>query len=311
MVLKFLDFNSGLIVQLFFYFSLVAAIFLILFPLYGLWLGVHPVKVLTNLTPSNFGWEFEEVNLKISDGIELSGWFIPASAKNTKVKSTNDKVIIMLHGYGADKANLLSFSEFLHDDFNLFYFDMRYFGKSQGNITTFGRDEQKDLEGAISFVKNRGFAKIGLMGFSFGGAVAILGAKNQNVSAVVTDSAYASLDLMGYSYYQNFYFLKYPLTFLTKAWGRIIFGIDADEISPEKTAKDLKIPVFLIHSKADQTIPFENALRLQSALKNNENAEFFFIENEVHGSLSGEIEREYEVRVLEFFNDNFEKLDTR
>lgn len=284
--------------QLFLYLILIVVFFLILFPLYGLWLGVHPAKVLTNLTPANFEWEFEEVILKTSDGVELSAWFVPAS-KNS------DKVIVMLHGYGADMANLLSFAQFLHDDFNLFFFDMRYFGKSQGNMTTLGRDEQKDLDAAIAYVKNKGFAKIGLMGFSFGGAVAILGAsKNQDVSAVVTDSAYASLDLMGHVYWQNLFFLKYPLTFLTKVWGKIIFGIDAGKISPEKAAKDLTIPILLIHSKSDQTIPFENALRLQSALGENKSAEFFFIENKVHGYLPGEVESEYQAKVTAFFKKN-------
>lgn len=281
--------------QLFLYFAIFAMIFFVFFPLYGLWLGLHPAKVLTDIDPSNFGWKFEEVMLKTNDGIDISGWLVQATSKS-------DKVIIMLHGYGADKANLLSFAEFLHDDFNLFFIDFRYFGKSRGAMTTLGRDEQKDLDAAISYVKDKGFTKIGLMGFSFGGAVAILGAKNQDVSAVVTDSAYASLDLMGHVYYQNLYFLKYPLTFLTKVWGKIIFGIDADKISPEKAAKELTIPILLIHSKSDQTIPFENALRLQKVLGSNPKAEYLFFDEGTHGALSFKMEEEYQKRVKAFFN---------
>lgn len=272
--------------------------FLILFSLYGFWVATHPPRYITNLTPNDLGWEFEDMQVTTRDGIKLAAWFVPSINKS-------DTVIILLHGYPADKANLLHWSEFLHKDFNLFFLDFRYFGDSQGSLTTIGYREQDDLKAAIDYLDRRGFSNIVAMGFSLGGAVAILTApKDNRIKAVVTDSAFANIDLMGHEFYQNLFVLKYPLTFLTKLWTQVFLGINANEIAPEKAAVNLTIPILLVHAKKDQTIPFENALKIQRALAKNPQAEFFFPEEGIHGALPVNQRKEYEKKVLEFFKQN-------
>ncbi len=273
--------------------------FLVLFSLYGFWVAIHPPRYITNLIPKDLGWKFEEITLTTSDGLKLASWFIPA-------RNQSDKVIILLHGYPADKANLLHYSEFLHTDFNLFFLDFRYFGDSEGSMTTIGDKEQQDLKAAIDYLEDKGFSKIGAMGFSLGGAVAILTAsKDDRLNAIVSDSAFANIDLMAHEFYKPLFVLKYPLTLLTKLWAQIFLGINPADISPEKAAQNLKIPVLLIHSKKDQTISFENALRIQKGLKSSPKAEFFFLEEGVHGGLPANLQAEYERRVIEFFKKSF------
>lgn len=275
-------------------------VFLLAFSFYGFWMATHPPKFITNLTPKDLEWGYEDIALATEDGVKLSAWFVPSEQKT-------DKVIILLHGYPADKANLLQWSSFLHQDFNLFFLDFRYFGESEGSETTIGFKEQKDLQAAISYLKDRGFKNIGAMGFSLGGAVAILTASNPSANglkAIVSDSAFASIDLMGYQFYKNLFILKYPLTELTKIWARLLLNINPQELASEKAAQNLEIPILLIHSKKDQTIPFENALRIQRALQENPKAEPFFLEEGVHGSLPSHLQVEYEKRVIEFFKQN-------
>ena len=274
--------------------------FIILLSLYGFWVATHPSKYITNLTPKDLGWEYKDVTLTTSDKVKLSAWFVPAVNKS-------DQVIILLHGYPADKADLLHWSRFLHNDFNLFFFDFRYFGNSEGSLTTIGFREQKDLQSAIDYLQDRGFTKIGAMGLSLGGSVAIMTAAKDStgsgLNAIVSESAFANIDLMGHQFYRNFFILKYPLTFLTKLWANILLRVDISS-SPEKAAASIKIPVLLIHSKKDATIPFENALRIQKGLQGNPKAEFFFHEEATHGSLPGHLQTEYEKRVIEFFKQN-------
>lgn len=292
--------------------------FLILFSLYGFWVATHPPRYITNLTPKDLAWKFEDVQLITQDNVKLAAWFVPASAEASAGKPS-DKVIILLHGYPADKANLLYWSEFLHQDFNLFFLDFRYFGDSEGSLTTIGYREQHDLMAAIDYLEERvGFTKIGAMGFSLGGAVAILTASNPSahsmdsgqagsgLKAIVSDSAFANLDLMAYEFYKPLFILKYPLTLLTKVWAQIFLGINPNEVSPEKAAANLKTPILLIHSKKDQTIPFENALKIKEALKDKSQAEFFFLEQGIHGSLPTNLQVEYEKIVIEFFKKNLE-----
>lgn len=284
------------------FYIILAGVIFILFSLYGFWQAIHPPRYITNLTPKDLGWEFEEISLNTTDGIKLAAWMVPFDSAQGK---PSDKVIILLHGYPADKANLLEWAEFLHQDFNLFFLDFRYFGDSEGKLTTIGHHEQKDLKAALDYLEKRNFKKIGAMGFSLGGAVAILtAAKDNRIEAIVSDSAFANLDLMANEFYKPLWILKYPLTLLTKIWAQIFLGINADQISPEKAAQNLKIPILLIHAKKDATIPFENALRLQKSLANNLKAKFLFLEEGTHGFLPDNVQIEYQEKVLRFFSKN-------
>jgi len=272
--------------------------FIILLSLYGFWIATHPPRYKTNLTPKDLGWKFEEINLTTSDNIKLAAWFVENQQKS-------NKVVIVLHGYPFDKANILGWSQFLHKDFNLFFFDFRYFGDSQGSMTTVGFHEQKDLEAALDYLQKRGVENIGLMGFSLGGGVALMTAASDNrIKAIVSDSAFANVDLMIDEYYQNLSVLKYPLIPLTKLWALVFVGIDTDKISPEKSAESIKIPVLLIHSKKDQVIPFKNALRIQKSLEANQSAQFFFFEDGAHGGVPQHLESEYQKTVIDFFKQN-------
>ena len=288
-------------------------LFLILFSLYGFWAAIHPPRYKTNLTPKDFGHKFEKVTLITSDNLKIAAWFVPSGQKS-------DKVIILLHGYPFDKANLLNWAEFLQKDFNLFFFDFRYFGESEGSMTTVGYHEQRDLKAALDYLEQRAREQhkkiasasgapatfdVGLMGFSLGGAVAIITASyDKRVKAVVSDSAFANINLMIDEYYRNLSILRYPLSILTNFWARIFVGVNPDEVDPEKAAKNINIPVLLIHGKKDQVIPFESALRIQKSLRSNPKAQFFFFEEGSHGGVPENLENVYQKKVLEFFNKN-------
>jgi dipeptidyl aminopeptidase/acylaminoacyl peptidase len=274
-------------------------IFFILFlSLWGFWQAVHPPKITSSLTPKNLGWQFEEVDLKTEDGLKLAAWFV-STEKQT------DKAIIILHGYPADKGDLLYWAAFLKEDYNLLFFDFRYFGASEGSFTSLGHHERKDVLAAIEFLKKKGITKIGLMGFSFGASTTLLTLpETTDVDAVVADSAWANLDLMGEGYYGNIPFLQKPLIWVTKLWGRFIYGINADEIAPERAIKKVQTPILLIASRQDETVPIENTERLKKALRGNPNAQFWFIDKGIHGGLAAEDKNQYEAKVLKFFNEN-------
>src|SRR3989338_1490042 len=229
-------------------------LFLILFSLLTFYMSIRPIKILTNLEPSGLGLKYEEINFKSADGIKLSGWLIP----NNKTKSA----IIVMHGYPADKANLLGIAEFLAKDFNVFLFDFRSFGKSDGKYTTVGYLEKNDLTGAIEYLqKEKNITKIGLYGFSLGGAVALM-TNHENVKAIVTDSAYAKLSHMVQHMYRIFFVLKYPLAYLTKLYGILFLRINLDDASPVESIKNLEIPILLIHAEKDSQIPVKEAYLL-------------------------------------------------
>ena len=204
-------------------------------------------------------------------------------------------------GYPAEMANMLGIAEFLAKDFNVFLFDFRSFGKSEGSFTTAGYLEKNDLIGAINYLdKEKNLTKIGLYGFSLGGAVALM-ANHKNVKAIVTDSAYAKLSDIVKHMYRMFFILKYPLAYLTKLYGILFLKINIDDASPADSIKSMKVPILIIHAEKDSQIPVKEAYLLHEA---NKNAELWIVENAEHGMTHGINPEKYEKRVLEFFEEN-------
>jgi uncharacterized protein len=265
-------------------------LFFVIFTLFGFYISVRPPRIYSSFEPGHFGTPFETVTLKTSDGLNLKGWFIP--------QPNSDKAVVALHGYPADKGDILPALLFLHADFNLLFFDFRYFGESEGFYTTAGAKEVQDLLAALQFLKEHGFQKIGVWGFSLGGAVALMTAKeSHDIKAIVSESSYAELSLMARETYRLFFFLKNPLAYLTGLWAKLILGVDINEVSPAKKIKNSRVPVLLIHSTTDDVIPFSHAQILKEALAGNPQAEFWFKPGLSHGELG----REHEIRISAFF----------
>ncbi|HSK30278.1 MAG TPA: alpha/beta fold hydrolase [Candidatus Limnocylindria bacterium] len=270
---------------------LIIIIFLIVFSLWGFYSSIRPPKIISSLTPSHLKMAYEDVSFQTADGLTLSGWFI-RSARVT------GKTLVLLHGYPADKGNILPALAFLQEDFNLLLFDFRYLGQSEGSYSTAGAKEVEDLLAAVRFLNGRGIEKVGVWGFSMGGAVALMAfEKAPGIRAVVAESSYASLGKMASRLFPM-PLLNHATGYLVGLWAKLFLGIDLDDVSPEVRVRDSAIPILLIHSTADNVIPFSHAESLRQALAGNAQAEFWFHEEFAHGQLSPD----YQSRVREFFH---------
>jgi len=264
--------------------------FLFVTSLWGFYISIRPPRIVSSLTPKNLQIDYEKVWFRTSDGLTLSGWFIPG-------KTATKKTLILLHGYPADKGNILPALSFLHKDYNLFLFDFRYLGESEGKYSTAGANEVRDLLAAIQFLKTREIEEVGVWGFSMGGAVALMGIKKApEIKAVVSEGSYASLAQMAPELFR-IPVLRYPLAYLVSLWAKIFLGIDIRNISPVKAVQNTTIPLLLIHSSTDEVIPFSHARSLQKALADNPRAEFWFHAGPAHGELG----TEYQKRIADFF----------
>ena len=268
-------------------------LFLVLFSLFTFLVSIHPKKIKTDLSPDELGLEYEEISFKSTDGIRLSGWFFP--------NNNSRQTVIVMHGYPADKANLLGVTEFLAKDFNVLLFDFRSFGKSEGKYTTAGYLERNDLLGAIQYLEEeKNLTKIGLYGFSLGGAVALM-TNHKNIKAVATDSAYARLQDVVLHMYGPFSILKYPLALLTKLYGILFLRLDLDDASPAENIKNMKIPILLIHSEIDSQIPVGQAFILHEV---NKKTSLWIVKDADHGMIHSAHPEEYEKRIIDFFRKN-------
>ncbi len=135
-------------------------------------------------TPIDFGVAYEDVTFTVVDGVMLSGWFIP---------SQNEATVIVLHGYGADRAGstLQQVEVLASNGYGILTYDLRGHGQSGGDMRSRGWQDPIDLEAAIIYLKNRGdvnIDRIGIIGFSVGGQIALSAAPHiPTLKAIIAD----------------------------------------------------------------------------------------------------------------------------
>jgi len=263
-------------VKLVVYGAVLAGAF-VAFSLVSFWLAVRPPRLAIPLGPGDVGLTVETVTITADDGVKLAGWLVPRSGA---------PAIVLLHGYPAEKADLLPIAAALAPRFTVLLLDQRYFGQSGGRATTIGFRERRDLRRAIDFLAIRGFSEVGVFGLSLGGAVALLAAaEDPRIRAVAVYAPFADLRVLGYELYGWLWYLKYPFVGLLRGWSLLFFGHDITAVSPERAAATISVPVFLVASRQDEQIPFAHAERLKRALAHNARTEFVFTDRGRHGEL--------------------------
>lgn len=268
---------------------------LIFLSLYAFYIYTHPPRYISSLTPKDLGFNFERVDFTTDDGLTLAGWFIPSPKENVPT-------IIFCHGYPFDKGNILGLSEFLYPDYNLFLFDFRAMGESEGKVSTVGYRETKDLKAAVEYLKGRGVSNIGAMGFSLGAAVIIM-ANNLKIKAIVSDSSFCDLNSVVNIVFKHLGPLKWPLVKLVKLWTRLFLKADLNKVSPLEAVKSLEAPVLFIHGELDTEIPAIHSKQLyERGISLNKNVELWIVPGVDHGQIYFVNQEEYSRKVKDFFN---------
>lgn len=270
------------------YALLVAGGFL-LASLLAFWLAVRPPRLTIPLTPAEYRLAVEDVTIAADDGARLAGWWLPRPGA---------PAVILLHGYPAEKADLLPIAAALAPRFAVLLMDLRYFGRSEGRATTLGFRERGDLKRALDFLAARGHSGAGVFGFSLGGAIALLtAAEEPRIRAVAAYAPFADLRMLGRELYGWLGPLARPLVELMLVWARLFLGHDIATPAPVATVAALRTPVLLVASREDEQIPFAHAERLARALAANPRAELLFMARGRHGALPPD----FEARLAAFF----------
>jgi len=257
--------------------------------LLGFWIAVRPPRIAIPLAPGDYGLAPEAVSIAAEDGVSLSGWLLLRPGA---------PAIVFLHGYPADKRDMLPLAAALSPRFTTLLMDLRSFGQSGGHATTLGLRERRDLARVLDFLAARGISRAGVFGFSLGGAVALMtAAEDPRIAAVVAYAPFADLETLGHELYAWMGPLRYPLVRLITLWGQLFLGGDLTRPSPLSAARALSAPVLLVHSREDEQIPFRHAERLREALRANPRAEFHFTDRGRHG----ELPPDFTARVGRFF----------
>ncbi|MFH1784080.1 MAG: alpha/beta fold hydrolase [bacterium] len=261
-------------------------------------LVLSPPRDMNQVPPSRLGLSYHTIIFKSTDGLLLEGWFIGAeSAKGT---------VILCHGYGTNKSDLLGFLPFLHDGgYNIFMFDFRAHGESPGSCSL-GYYEANDIIGAVEYLKTRNDVdadKIGVIGVSMGGAAAFTAAaRTPLIKAVISDSSFISFERTVTRFAKLFYRLpKFPLVHMSIKAVELRLGFKAEDADPLRyVSKIAPRAVFIIHGREDNRILPENAQLLFNAAKDPK--ELWIVPQADHLESRGLNPVEYEKRVIGFLD---------
>jgi fermentation-respiration switch protein FrsA (DUF1100 family) len=137
----------------------------------GLWVYATARPARTDVccvTPADLGLDYEDVVLTTVDGLTLFGWYIP---------SRNQAAVILLHGYGAHRIEMLGRAGLLADHgYGVLLYDQRASGESEGEFRSFGWADADDVPVALEFLDGRAEVepeRVGILGFSQGGQIAL------------------------------------------------------------------------------------------------------------------------------------------
>lgn len=218
----------------------------------------YPDATITR-TPRDAGIHFEEVNFSTRDGVQLNGWYIP----HREARST----LVWFHGNAGNIGHRVENIKMLHNKvkINIFIFDYRGYGKSQGRPSEQGT--YMDGEAALEFVANRFGAqpkRTVLFGRSLGAAVAAEMALRFPSQGLILESPFVSIREMARAV-----FPWLPIGALLKT-----------RYDTEDKVRRIKTPLLVLHGDRDEVVPFAQGKRVFAAAP--EPKTFFTISGAAH-----------------------------
>jgi uncharacterized protein len=246
------------------------------------------------VTPWEFAIPYEEVAFRTNDGLLLRGWWLPTvQAKRT---------VIALHGHRGARHHCVGIGAALwRRGANVLLFDHRGRGSSEGDLMSLGYFETLDALAAVGYSLSMApGVPLGLIGYSMGGAVALMtAARDERVGAVVADSPFASeRGLVRSLLRKQLGPVHFPITALTER----LLPYDPREVEPlREVAKIAPRACLFIHGLFDKTCDPEDSLRLYEAA--GDHKELWLLEEAGHCDAYFANRKAYCERVGSFFEE--------
>ncbi|MBL7081131.1 MAG: alpha/beta hydrolase [Candidatus Omnitrophica bacterium] len=236
----------------------------------------YPIKEI-ELTPSNTGLKYEDVFFDTDDNLKLNGWFIPAENPRG--------TLLFCHGNAGNISHRIEIIKIFNKlNLNVFIFDYRGYGRSQGSPTEAGL--YRDAQAAYKYLLTRKDINkdtIVIYGKSIGANVAVDLVSKVKAAALISESGFSSAYDMG----------KKLFPYLPVKW---IITIKYDALTK---IRNISIPKLIIHSKNDEVIPFKLGEKLFEAAL--EPKEFYQMQGS-HNEAVFMAKEEYSVKINNFLS---------
>ncbi len=202
----------------------------------------HPAAGVER-SPADIGLSYEEVQFQASDGVALSGWWVPADGA--------EKTVLFFHGNAGNIGGRLDTIRTIHSmGLNLFIFDYRGFGESGGSPSKKGLYRDADAAfGVLTEQMDIRPESVILWGRSLGGAVAAQCASRHHAGTLILESTFTSMKDAA----NDLFFWVPGFVLRNHAYETLRY------------LEEITIPTLVIHSADDEVIDFSHGRRLYKA----------------------------------------------
>jgi alpha-beta hydrolase superfamily lysophospholipase len=217
-----------------------------------------------SFTPFEFQADYEEVELVTADGINFGAWHFRQPG--------SPQTVIISGGHKGQRQGALGIAVALwRKGFNVVLYSYRGMPGSDRAPITFGIKEVLELQASIAFARKRiPNARIGLLGYSMGAVVSMLGAAGEpGVQALVLDSPFSDLRrLLIESVRRASKLPGTPFVWLAglMLWMRTRCRLSMCNPMDVLTALEAR-PLFFIHGGADEITNVNHSRRLYDAYR--------------------------------------------
>ncbi len=224
-------------------------------------------------TPKDYGMDFQNVEFKAADGVNLKGWLIPGAS---------DKLIVVTHvggltKYGSTKTfrsvsklfneevEFLKVAQHLHGEgYGVLMFDFRNHGESDASPNDgkagIGLEEYQDVSAALDYVWRRDDLRdknIGFVSFCMGANSTII-AMSKNPEKFGNVKCMVAVQPISMEVFVRTYLKKR----FTSAGGKLLFPFvrrlvnlqskyRLEDMSPARFVKDIKVPTLYVQTRND------------------------------------------------------------
>jgi fermentation-respiration switch protein FrsA (DUF1100 family) len=187
---------------------------------------------------AGFDREAEDVWFLNNKRQKLHGWFFS--------HPTSATTVIVNHGNSGNIADLyVLISLLLRLPINLFIYDYRGFGKSEGSPMT--REVCEDAVSAYDYMAKRlPSSQLVLYGESIGGGISCYVAQRRKVSGLILQSAFYDMRRISSEFYAVF-----------KIWPRALFPVPF--LDNATALGKLSCPVLIVHGEKDREVGVEHS----------------------------------------------------
>lgn len=237
----------------------------------------------------------------------LEGWFL--RPKNQE--ASEQKTLLFVHGIGANRISnphtMQIAYDFINEGYQVLLFDLRTQGNSEGPHASASYYEKFDVLGAFDFLlkeKKIPKEKIGLLGFSMGGATALLAASIEPaIRALAIDSPFSDArELIAQETARATGIsegLAQSFVPLVRFFAKTLYKVELDEMVPKEAVKKIQFPIFLVHGDSDAILHHRHSEAIH--LNAHKGSQLFITAGGEHTSSYELGEELYITRLLDYY----------